>query len=89
MDSRGNGQEWAREAIVGLRQDVRGLRKEIGIERTRVDHDQELVMARLDDIQKQLAEFRGASKLAGALWGGLSGLGVAGMLRLFATWSGK
>ena len=73
----GNGQEWARSSIMDIKEDVRGLRKEIAGERLGRARDAELIMLKMDSMTKQLSEMRGASKLAGALWGGMSGVVLA------------
>ena len=78
----GNGSEWARQSIGDIREDVRGIRKEIGRDRDRADRRHGTVMLKLDDINDHLAEIRGASKMAGAVWGGFTsiGLGLAAWL---------
>ena len=84
MDSSGNGQEWARESITGLREDIRGIRKETARERARSDRNHETVLGQLQGINSQISEMRGASKLAGALWGGMT----SATLAMLAKWAG-
>ena len=72
-----NDSEWARESIGALRNEVRDVRRELGRERERSDLHRQDVTRQLVDIKDTLSELRGASKLAGAIWGGTSGMLIA------------
>ena len=73
MSDTNNGSQWARESVASLRDDVRGVRKEITAERMRQDHNNEIIIRKLDDITIQVSEMRGVHRVVSSLWGAAGG----------------